>query len=379
MITKIFLTGATGYIGGDALAAIATAHPDYQITALVRNSDKGAKVAAAYPSVRLVYGDLDSTDLLTTEASKADIVARTSAISHVFFNLLTISIYIADLANADHEDGAQALVKGLSAREQPSFLIHTSGTGILLHDDFERLHSFGERLGEKVYNDLEGVTEVTSLDDAAPHRRVDKIVLAAGPATEGRVHTAIVCPPTIYGEGRGPDNRRSHQVPELCRVSLQQGHGIRVNDGKTYWGNVHVHDLSALYVLLIEEAAAGGSTAEWPEKPATWGPEGYFFVEDGEHVWGDVSQWVAEEAHKQGFLKADEVRAVTAEQAGELTPWGQALWGANSRAQAKRARSALKWQPRGPPLKDTIAATVTAEALALGLKPGHAEIAAGDR
>jgi N-acetyl-gamma-glutamylphosphate reductase len=49
-------TGATGYIGGDALYAVASTYPDLEITALVRSSDKGAKVAAKYPKVRLVYG-----------------------------------------------------------------------------------------------------------------------------------------------------------------------------------------------------------------------------------------------------------------------------------------------------------------------------------
>ena len=55
---------------------IINAHPDWEITALVRNSDKGAKIAQVYPSVRLVYGDLDSVDLIEEEASNADIVYR---------------------------------------------------------------------------------------------------------------------------------------------------------------------------------------------------------------------------------------------------------------------------------------------------------------
>lgn len=75
-MTKIFATGATGYIGGDALYVIANAHPDYEITCLVRNSDKGALVAKEYAKVKLVYGDLDSTELLEEEAKKADIVCR---------------------------------------------------------------------------------------------------------------------------------------------------------------------------------------------------------------------------------------------------------------------------------------------------------------
>lgn len=73
-------TGATGYIGGDALHAIVKAHPEYEITALVRNTDKGAQVAAEYPKVKLVYGDLDSSDLLEEESKKADVVCRTSTL-----------------------------------------------------------------------------------------------------------------------------------------------------------------------------------------------------------------------------------------------------------------------------------------------------------
>lgn len=52
------------------------AHPDYDTTCLVRNSDKGAQVASQYSRVKLVYGDLDSTELLEEEARKADIILR---------------------------------------------------------------------------------------------------------------------------------------------------------------------------------------------------------------------------------------------------------------------------------------------------------------
>ena len=67
-------TGATGYIGGDALYEIVQNHPEYEIVCLVRNSDQGALVASQYEKIRLVYGDLDSVELLEAEAKKADIV-----------------------------------------------------------------------------------------------------------------------------------------------------------------------------------------------------------------------------------------------------------------------------------------------------------------
>ena len=69
-------TGATGYIGGDALFHLVENHPEYEIASLVRNSEKGAQVASQYASVRLVYGDLDSEQTLEEEAKKADIVLR---------------------------------------------------------------------------------------------------------------------------------------------------------------------------------------------------------------------------------------------------------------------------------------------------------------
>lgn len=55
---------------------IAHAHPEYEITCLVRNSDKGAQVGSQYAKAKLVYGDLDSAELLEEESKKADIVLR---------------------------------------------------------------------------------------------------------------------------------------------------------------------------------------------------------------------------------------------------------------------------------------------------------------
>jgi hypothetical protein len=89
-----------------------------------------------------------------------------------------------------------------------------------------------------------------------------------------------VCPPTIYGVGAGTaGNTRSAQVPELTKGTLKRGEAFQVTAGKSIWNNVHIDDLSQLYLLLTEDAAAGG-------KKATWGTEGYYFAENGEHVCG---------------------------------------------------------------------------------------------
>ena len=341
--------GTTGFIGGEAFYTISQAHPEIEWTSLVRNSDKGAKVAAQYPKVRLVYGDLDSASLIEEESRNADIVCH--------------------WANADHEGAAHAIVKGLASKSSTSYLIHTSGTGILLYKDIDS-NTYGEA-SSHVYNDWDNLSDVTNLPDHAPHRVVDKIILQAGTEHADKVKTAIVCPPTIYGRGRGPDNPRSHQVPELTRCTIQQGHGFHVGAGKTYWSNVHVQDLAQCYLKLVEAAINGG-------KPATWGPEGYYFTENEDFVWGDVSQWVATEAKKQGLIKDDKVQSFTKEQADGLTTWGSAMWGANSRARAVRARKLLGWEPKCASLKDTIPKTVAYEAQRLNTEPGHAAKAAGE-
>ncbi|KAL9610841.1 MAG: hypothetical protein Q9167_004481 [Letrouitia subvulpina] len=350
MAPKIFMTGVTGYIGGDALYELMQEHAsDYEVSCLVRNSDKGALVASRWANIRLVYGDLDSYDVLEEEAKRADIVLH--------------------CANADHEGAAAALTKGLAARppETPSYIIHTSGTGLLVWADVER-QVYGEA-STKVYDDWDGIGEVTSLPDFAPHRNVDKIILAAG-SDGSHVKTAIVAPPTIYGRGRGPGNQRSIQVPDLAKSTLEQKHGVQVGAGKTFWNNVHVHDLSGIYVKLVEAAVSGGGQA-------SWGKEGYYFAENGEHIWGKIAQLTASAAHKQGFIPSEEVKVLSGAELEELGQFHKILWGANSRGRAIRARKSLGWSPKGESIEDNVFETVGYEAEAQGLVQHHTAKAAG--
>lgn len=274
-----------------------------------------------------------------------------------------------DCANADNENAVSSLTKGLAARatEESAFYIHTSGNALLFVADIDR-KTYGE-MSTKIYDDWDGIGEVTSLPDHAPHRKNDKNVINAdGP----KVKTAIVCPPTIYGPGRGPGNQRSHQIPELVRSMLEEKKGLQVGDGENLGPNVYIHDLSDCYVKLVEAAVEGGGQA-------TWGKEGYYFAENGEHIWGRISKAVAKYAHKQGFLPSDEVVSISEKEADDLTWWGSALWGANSRFHAIRARKLLGWSPSkgAKDLDADILEVVSAEAKSLGLIPAHAAKVAG--
>lgn len=280
-----------------------------------------------------------------------------------------------DCAHADHENAAKALIRGVAARsqEQPGYLIHTSGAGILTFADSEH-KTFGEA-SAKVYDDWEGIGEVTSLPDYASHRNVDKVILAAGTDTGSRVKTAIVCPPTIYGQGRGPGNQRSIQVPELSRLTLERKKGIQIGAGRTYWSTIHVQDLSRCYLALVEAAVDNGGNA-------TWGHEGYYFTENGQHIWGETARIVASTAKDQGFLTSDEdeieIVTLSGDEANQqLRPHASYMWGTNSRCKAIRARKLLGWSPKEKSLNEDIAETVRIEAKRLGLVQGHAAQVAG--
>ncbi|CRG83399.1 hypothetical protein PISL3812_00750 [Talaromyces islandicus] len=336
-MTKVFLTGATGYIGGDALFALYSKHPDFAFSVLVRDANKTGAIEAAFPGIRIVVGGLDDFELLEKEAADADIVVHTADAS-------------------DHKVAANAIAAGLAKGHSPShpgYWLHTGGTGILTFADSDR-QVYGE-YDSKVYNDWEGVDELTHLPAHAFHRNIDEIVLETGTKYADKVKTALLCPPTIYGPGRGPVHQRSRQVYTLARTTLKNRQAPILGAGKSVWNNVHVHDLSNLFVLLAEAAIAGNHA------DGIWGANGYYLVENGEHVWGDISHAVAAEAAAQGYIPEAKVEHVDFQTALVYGGYESASWGMNSRGTAKRAAKLLGWKPVGKSLLDELPGIVRGE------------------
>ncbi|XDG08364.1 hypothetical protein ABKA04_007979 [Annulohypoxylon sp. FPYF3050] len=332
MATKIFLTGATGYIGGDALYSLVKAHPDFEYTLLVRNEERGKPVAAAYPKARLVYGTLDSADVIEKEAAAADIVVHT-----------------AD--SADNVPSATAIAKGLAAghtAEKPGYWIHLCGTGILTWYDADNKRYGQAPLPEQKYHDIDDIDRILSLPDTAIHRDVDKIVLGANSPS---VKTLIVGPPTIYGQGRGPLNTRSIQVPGLIEYTLTHGYAPIQAPGLTEWDNVHIHDLGDFFVLAVDAALDSSKN----NNPEIYGPKAYFFLENGMHRWADVSRAIAVEAARQKLIPEPIAKEIDFPN-----------FGTNSKSVAARAKKYLGWTPKSPSLPDTLPETVTLEAKKLG-------------
>ena len=97
-----------------------------------------------------------------------------------------------------------------------------------------------------------------------------------------------------------------------------------IGEGNARWNNVHVADLSDLYVLLCEAAVAQHLD------PDIWGPRGYYLAENGEHLWSDIAKRIGQQAEQMGFIKSPETKTLSRDaalqQAGfEAESWGESV------------------------------------------------------
>lgn len=307
---KLFITGATGYIGGTVLNQLL--HSSHQgkwdITVLTRSQDTITKFKEL--GVTPLIGSLEDSEILTKAASEADVVLH--------------------FADADHLSAVQALVKGCntSTGEKRKLFIHVSGTGILIED------ARGEYASDKVYSDLDSAA-IHAIPLEQIHRNVDNYIFE----NSTNFDSIIVAPPTVYGLGSGPFRRLSMQVPRLIQCHIQYGRAATLGKGLNLWNNVHVEDLADFFVLLLQKALEG---------KASTGKEGIYFCESGEHQQKDVVAKIGAALYKHKAISQPEVVQFTAE---EVDKFGGGLYGwlgiaSNSRCKAERAR-ALGWKPSG--------------------------------
>ncbi|KAJ5333911.1 hypothetical protein MYU51_018289 [Penicillium brevicompactum] len=331
---QVFLTGATGYIGGEILHVLQQANPDYDVSVLIRDQEKANKVLAAFPQVRVVLADLDNVDIIEEEARKANVVIHAASNKHVA--------------------SVKAIAKGLEGRQDGHY-IQVTGASVLAGPEVDN-NSYGEP-SDKIVDDLDNAEELRSIIRAYKDRRVvDNYILdldSSGPKT------AIIFPPIIFGAGRGPVNQRSIQIPSLARSGLQQHAGLYLNKGLSKWGVIHVSDLASLFVKLAEHAINATQIPIWNEN-------GLFFAENGFESFKDIAGLIAKEAHSLGYIEsADSVKSINLEEANKVIPGGVVFLGTNGQGRASRAKKLVGWQPEGVPFPKAVRDTIVAEAARL--------------
>jgi nucleoside-diphosphate-sugar epimerase len=292
---KVFLTGASGYIGGSVAAALLGA--GHSVLGLVRSPQKAERVRAL--GIEPLLGSLDDGALLARAARDADAVVHA--------------------ADADHRAAVEAMLPALAGSSKP--FIHTSGSSIVGDQ------AWGEP-GAKIYEDD---TPFEPGPGRAARVAVNRRVLAAARAG---VRAVVVSPSLIYGAGRGA-HRESIQVPRLVALARKSGVARHVGRGENIWSNVHIDDLADLYLRILEKAPAGAS----------------YYAANGECSMRALCEAISRALGQAGRtqpLSKDEAIAEFGEGPAAYT------YGSNSRVRATRARRELGWTPRHDALLESI-------------------------
>ncbi|MGF6656424.1 nucleoside-diphosphate-sugar epimerase [Paraburkholderia youngii] len=284
---KIFVTGASGFIGGSIAAHLARA--GHQVRGLIRKPEHSAELQRL--GIEPVIGTLDDRALLIAEAQAADAVINA--------------------ASSDHEGAVRALIDGLAGSGK--VFLHTSGSSIVGDA------SGGEAGEARIYH--EDALPTPSADKAA-RVAIDQLVLDAA---QRNVRSAVLCNTLIYGHGAVAGSA-SVQLPRLVRQAQKSGVVRHVGSGGNIWSNVHIDDVAELYRLALDKTPAGT----------------FYFVESGEASFSDMSTAIAR-AMKLGAPQNWPLEDAKQEWGYEMASYGL---GSNSRVRGERARRLLGWQPR---------------------------------
>jgi nucleoside-diphosphate-sugar epimerase len=219
---RIFLTGATGYIGGAVLDALVRG--GHSVTALVRDNQKAARIAArgGHP----IVGNLADPETFRTAADAQDGYIHTAYDSTSSggpaVDRGALDVIIA-AAKRRRTAGSEAPAKRL--------VIYTSGVWVL--------GSAPEPAAED--------SPINPLPLVAWRPEHEQLVLdAAGP----RLRTIVVRPGIVYGGGHGI-------VGDLLK-SASNGLVRVIGDGNNHWPLVYDRDLADLYARLVADEEASG-------------------------------------------------------------------------------------------------------------------------
>ncbi|WP_322093507.1 SDR family oxidoreductase [Paraburkholderia bannensis] len=284
---RIFLTGATGFIGSALVPELIEA--GHEVTGMTR-SDAGAqalRTAGAQPH----FGTLEDVESLKRGAQQADAVIH-AAFDHDFSRFVE---------NCEKDKRAiAALGSVLVGSDRP--LLITSGTGVGSGEH-------GELASEDVFNTTH------------PNPRIGSEI-AGNALLDAGVNVSVMRLPQVHNPFR------QGLISPLIAIAREKGAVAYVGEGRNRWPAGHLSDVVRLYRLAIEKAAPGARY----------------------HAVGEEGVSSREIAESLGRGLKLPVVSIAAEQAQAQFGWMAMFVGMDMPASSALTQARLGWKPVGPSL-----------------------------
>jgi nucleoside-diphosphate-sugar epimerase len=218
MTMRVFVTGATGFIGTELVKELIAA--GHQVRGLTRSDEGAEQLKAAGAEVH--RGNLTDLDSLRSGATGVDVVVNL-AFNHDFSKFAQSA-----------EDEIKAIEALGSVLEPGKLLVVTSGIGIT------------PGAPGQARKETDPPTESRTIP-----RRPEQAAQAV--AAKG-VHVAIVRLPQVH------DTRKQGLVTRVIQIAREKGVAVYVGEGANRWAAAPLKDVAHLYRLAVEKTGPGVTT-----------------------------------------------------------------------------------------------------------------------
>lgn len=291
---RVFVTGATGWIGSAAVDELLAAGHD--VTGLARSDASAASLQAKGAAVR--RGDVDDLDALRAGAGAADAVLHL-AYKHDWSDVAA--------SMASERAAVQTIGETLAGTGKP--FLFASGVAALAPG--------------------RPATE----DDPSPHHGPDSPRggaenLAFDFVGQGVHSVALRFSPTVHG-------MRDHGfIARIAQIAREKGVSGYPGEGTNHWAAVHRSDAARLVALALAKAPAGARV----------------------HAVGEEAVPSRAIAEAIGAALRLPVTSVAPDDVAEHFGWIGTFFGMELSATSAATRELLGWSPTGPTLLEDIAA-----------------------
>ncbi|WP_306602318.1 SDR family oxidoreductase [Geothrix sp. 21YS21S-2] len=296
---RVFVTGATGFIGSAVVKELVAA--GHQVLGLCRSDGKAAALAAAGAEVH--RGSLEDLESLRKGADRSD------GVLHLAFNH-DFSKFAANCE--DDRRVIKALGSLLAGSRRP--LVITSGTGMANTTPGEPAREDNPTIGS-------GVIPRAASEEAGD------AAAAAG------VNVSVVRLPQVH------DPVKQGLLTPAIELFRSRGACAHIGDGGNRWPAAHVLDVARLYRLALEKAEPGAKYHAVAEE-------------------GVPMRAITETLGRRLNLP---VKALAPEEAQAFFGWLAGFAGHDMPASSEQTRRKLGWEPSGPGLLADLEAWVPPE------------------